>query len=86
MSNHIGKISHDISVNITITGFISRKHWENNKKIFIATDVYKNIITFNSNISFPVGQTWNISGKVKRHNTFNGQNQTHIKDWYLSLC
>jgi hypothetical protein len=86
MSNFIGKISYDISTDITIIGFIIRKHWKNNTRIYIAKDNNNNIITFHSNVAFPINQTWNINGKIKRHHIFNEQKQTHISDWHLELC
>jgi hypothetical protein len=85
MPNFIGQINQSVETNITIKCCISRSHW-NNKKIYIATDDNKNIITFNSNLTFPVNQNWKLHGKVKRHRVFNKQKQTHIQDWYLSLC
>jgi hypothetical protein len=86
MSNFIGKISYDISTNITIAAFVLRPHWKNNIRIYIAKDINNNIITFHSNVAFPINQRWIINGKVKRHHIFNGQKQTHITDWFLTLC
>lgn len=86
MSDWVGKLGQNVETNVTVKGCVWREAWGNEApRLYLLEDAAGNVITIRATIKLHQGQTWGIDGKVKRQHTFNGQKQTHITGWSLSV-
>ena len=86
MSNWVGKLGQQVETNVIVKGCVWRESWgEDAPRLYFLEDKDGNVITIRATIKLHAGQSWGIDGKVKRQHTFNGQKQTHIVKWSLSV-
>lgn len=83
MSNWVGNIGEHIALEVISKGYIHRPAWKENHNLVLFEDKHGNIISIMSAAKFKPGQKWTLDGKIRRHNMFNGQKQTHIASWGL---
>lgn len=83
MSAYIAKIGQHITTNVACVCYVNRSNWKSNLIIF--TDECGNIITIQSVGDFKSGSKWTLDGKIKSHNSFMGQKQTHLVNWGLLI-
>jgi hypothetical protein len=83
MSEFIGKIGQHITANVMCICCVNRINWKSSLILFI--DNGGNIITIQSIGTFKSGTKWTLDGKIKRHNSFMGQKQTHLIGWGLLI-